>query len=52
MNVFCDENGQGMVEYALIIGLVALILVAAIILLNDRVANSVNKSADKVNTIK
>lgn len=51
MNIFCDENGQGMVEYALIIGLVALVLVAAIILLNDRVANSINKSADKVNII-
>ncbi len=51
MNIFCDENGQGMVEYALIIGLVALVLVAAIILLNDRVANSINNSADKVNMV-
>lgn len=37
-NFFKDESGQGLVEYALIIALVALAAIAAITLLGGRIS--------------
>jgi pilus assembly protein Flp/PilA len=37
LNFLKDENGQGMVEYGLIIGLVALVVVAGLILLGPKI---------------
>ena len=36
LNFLKDENGQGMVEYGLIIGLVALVVVAGLVLLGPK----------------
>jgi len=35
-----NEKGQGMVEYALIIGLVAVVLVGALVLLSGGISNT------------
>lgn len=37
-SVFSNEKGQGMVEYALIIGLVAIVVIAVLILLGPAIA--------------
>ncbi len=36
---FKDEEGQGMVEYGLIIGLIAVAVIAVLVILGPRVAN-------------
>ena len=46
MTFFKDENGQGMVEYALILGLIAIAAVAVLVILGPRIKNLFNK-ADK-----
>lgn len=42
-----DENGQGMVEYALIIGLIAVVLIAAAIIIRNQ-ANEQLDNASKI----
>ena len=37
MNFLQDENGQGMVEYGLIIGLIAVVVVAALVVLGPKI---------------
>lgn len=44
MNILRDENGQGMVEYGLILGLIALVAVGAVIVLGDGVTNLFGKA--------
>lgn len=39
MKFFKDEDGQGMVEYGLIIGLIAIVVIVALAMLGPRVAN-------------
>ncbi len=34
-----EESGQGMVEYALIIALIAIVVVAALVILGPKIAN-------------
>ncbi len=48
-NFFKDENGQGMVEYGLIIALVAIVVIAALALLGPKIKGiftSVNDEID------
>ena len=49
MSFLIDENGQGMVEYALLIGLVAVISIIVIFLMGDKIKalfNKANKALD------
>lgn len=49
MSFIKDENGQGMVEYALIIGLIALVLVVLLVAFGGRIKNTFNKTANDQN---
>ena len=42
MKVLKDESGQGMVEYGLIIGLVAVVVIGALTLLGPKIADMFN----------
>lgn len=45
MKFIKDENGQGMLEYVLIIALVALVLIAVLVVINQKS----KKAGDKTN---
>ena len=50
MNWLKDEDGQGMVEYALIIGLIAIVVIAALALLGPKIKEKfeqINNELDK-----
>lgn len=40
---FKDEEGQGMVEYALLVGLIAIVVIAALLFLGPRIATLFNE---------
>ena len=46
MTFLKDENGQGMVEYALIIGLIAIVVIVALTILGPKIANMFNDTAN------
>ncbi len=46
-----DENGQGLVEYALIVGLVALVAVSSLALFGRRLNNSFNNSSQVITSL-
>jgi pilus assembly protein Flp/PilA len=43
-----DEEGQGMVEYGLIIALVAIVVIAALVILGPKVANIFNTASSQL----
>ncbi len=43
-----DEEGQGMVEYGLIIALVAIVVIAALVVLGPKVANIFNAAGNQL----
>ncbi len=43
-----DENGQGMVEYALIIGLIAIVAVVALVLLGPRIREMFTRTNEEL----
>lgn len=43
MKFLRDEDGQGMVEYGLIIGLIAVVVIVALTLLGGKIAGMFNK---------
>lgn len=43
-----DENGQGMVEYALIIGLIAIVAVVALVVLGPQIRDLFNRSNEEM----
>lgn len=44
-----DESGQGLVEYALIIALVAIAVIGALIFLGGRIGNVFNSVGEELN---
>lgn len=46
MNWLRDEEGQAMVEYGLIIALIAIVVIAALAILGPRVAKLFNDAAE------
>jgi pilus assembly protein Flp/PilA len=44
-----DESGQGLVEYALIIALVAVGLIAILLVLRNSIGNVFNNAAEQLN---
>ena len=46
MRFLKDENGQGLVEYGMILGLIAVLTVAIIVLLGKRTKGSFKSSDD------
>lgn len=50
MNWLRDEEGQAMVEYGLIIALIAIVVIAALLILGPRVADLFNEAGEKLTT--
>lgn len=48
MNWLRDEEGQAMVEYGLIIALIAIVVIVALIALGDNIKELFNKAADSL----
>lgn len=43
-----DEEGQGMVEYGLLIGLIAIVVVVALVILGPKIAGLFNKVSNQL----
>lgn len=48
LNILKDENGQGMVEYGLIIGLVAVVAIVGLALLGPKLSTLFSSITEKV----
>ena len=47
---FQEEEGQTLVEYGLLISLVALVVIAVLTLLGRRISNTFNAASNQINT--
>ncbi|MGI5907150.1 MAG: Flp family type IVb pilin [Christensenellales bacterium] len=46
--ILADENGQGMVEYGLILGLIAVAAIAALIILGPKISGIFESANEKI----
>lgn len=51
MKFIKDENGQGMLEYVLIIALVALVLIAVLVVINQRSKKAGDKTNEQMDAV-
>lgn len=51
MNFLLDENGQGMVEYALIVGLIAIVAVVALVFLGPIIREKFGVDGNSVGNV-
>ncbi|WP_178666729.1 Flp family type IVb pilin [uncultured Eubacterium sp.] len=51
MKFIKDENGQGMLEYVLIIALVALVLIGVLVVINTKSKNAGNKTNNQMDAV-
>ena len=51
MKFIKDENGQGMLEYVLIIALVALVLIAVLVVINQRSKQAGDKTNNQMDAV-
>lgn len=49
--LFKDEEGQGLVEYALILVLIAIVVIAALTFLGEKVDDTFQNVADTLNSV-
>lgn len=47
-NMISDEDGQGMVEYALLIGLIAIVVIVALLILGPKIAALFNNTSNQL----
>lgn len=50
-NLFVDEEGQGLVEYALILVLIAIVVIAALTIVGDKSKNTFETIGNKLGNI-
>lgn len=43
-----DESGQGMVEYSLLVGLIAIVVIAALTLIGPKIGDTFNDIGDNL----
>lgn len=48
---FAEESGQGMAEYALIVGLVGVALIAVLVKFKDSIKGVLNTTSDTLSTV-
>ena len=51
MKFIKDENGQGMLEYVLIIALVALVLIAVLVVINQKSKSAGDKTNEQMDEV-
>lgn len=51
MNWLRDEEGQAMVEYGLIIALIAIVVIGALVILGPSIAKLFDRAADEVDKV-
>jgi len=49
-NMIADEDGQGMVEYGLLVGLIAIVVIGALVFLGPKIAAMFTSAGNQIGT--